>query len=50
MWWLLFVVPFACGGFCLWCLLRCLGKTKAQEVHVAQVVNADGDFSSDCDG
>ena len=22
MWWLLFVVPFACGGFCLWCLLR----------------------------
>ena len=22
MWWLPFVVPFACGGFCLWCLLR----------------------------
>ena len=22
MWWLLFVVPFACGGFCLWCVLR----------------------------
>ena len=50
VWWLLFVVPFACGGFCLWCLLRWLGKTKAQEVHVAQVVNADGDSDSDCDG
>ena len=24
MWWLLFVVPFACGGFSLWCLLRAL--------------------------
>ena len=48
MWWLLFVVPFACGGFCLCCLLRWLGKTKAQEVHVAQVVNADGDSKSDC--
>ena len=35
---------------CLWCLLRWLGKTKAQEVHVAQVVNADGDSDSDCDG
>ena len=22
MWWLLFVAPFVCGGFCLWCLLR----------------------------
>ena len=25
-------------------------KTKAQEVHVAQVVNADGYSDSDCDG
>ena len=31
-------------------LPRWLGKTKAQEVHVAQVVNADGDSDSDCDG
>ena len=50
MWWFLFVVPFACGGFCLWCLLQWLDKTKAQLVHVAQVVNADGDSDSDCDG
>ena len=55
MWWLSFVVPFACGAFCvwsllLWCFLRWLGKTKAQEVQVAQVVTADGDSNSDCDG
>ena len=31
-------------------LPRWLGKTKAQEVHVAQVVNADRDSDSDCDG
>ena len=31
-------------------LPRWLGKKKAQEVHVAQVVNADGDSDSDCDG
>ena len=31
-------------------LPRWQGKTKEQDVHVAQVVNADGDFHSDCDG